>query len=592
MRILLLKRNKNNKNQLADREKKLLSSLQLSSTEHVEASLTMSSDPFQNGCSTEFAPPLTVNDKDDEEVVIPSHRPLPRMTRGARRVMKKLKKRLHQKVSTNFFQLTTEATESVITTAPPANEESTDTVTQNAALTGTTIWAKKELELRELQNQKSKLLLLYGPYLTSVDAASCTNLSPQEFQRKARQAQKEVVALDAKLETVTKEYHFLLFQHQPYLFAAQATDSPIPPMQRALAQDEASFLLDEYLDAPAPRDVQPPFKIGPYRFLPECLGSGSFGSVWKAEASNKTKRKSATVHAIKIIPKSRMKDWLSFQDMNQELTVLQQHTDHPNLLTYHETLHGPTNLYVVTELAHTSVWRYAAICSFQDVGQIVLGALRGLHHLHKAGWAHLDVKSENILLVRDNRQNGDHIMASHVRLCDFGFCHQTTAGDDETVPVLGSFGFTAPEIMFETARQNSLLARADVWSIGATIVELLWGHLSEDWMKSGYRGMGPERYSHFGGNCGQIDPVKSFTKTIHRHLEEQVLSIKTHQQAAQERQHRESELQGEELAWYEMVRDIMLVATPKQRWTASACLEHPLIQQAVQYERKVATGET
>lgn len=74
---------------------------------------------------------------------------------------------------------------------------------------------------------------------------------------------------------------------------------------------------------------------------------------------------------------------------------------------------------------------------------------------------HRDLKPSNILI-----QNGTY------KLADFGFCKPMEAAfGDVTTTMLGSPIYMAPEVLRGLSYDN----RADVWSLGAVMYELLVG---------------------------------------------------------------------------------------------------------------------
>ncbi|XP_014252104.1 dual specificity mitogen-activated protein kinase kinase 7-like [Cimex lectularius] len=100
------------------------------------------------------------------------------------------------------------------------------------------------------------------------------------------------------------------------------------------------------------------------------------------------------------------------------------------------------------------------------VGKVTLATVRALHYLKEMhGVIHRDVKPSNILL--DNRGN--------VKLCDFGISGHLVNSKADTKNA-GCTAYLAPErINPPDPLQPTYDIRADVWSLGITLVELATG---------------------------------------------------------------------------------------------------------------------
>ena len=83
--------------------------------------------------------------------------------------------------------------------------------------------------------------------------------------------------------------------------------------------------------------------------------------------------------------------------------------------------------------------------------------LDGLDYLHSQGIIHRDIKAANLLVTKDGA----------IKIADFGLAAAESAVDD----AMGTPYWMAPEVIELTGSTT----KADIWSVGCTVIELLTG---------------------------------------------------------------------------------------------------------------------
>ncbi len=101
------------------------------------------------------------------------------------------------------------------------------------------------------------------------------------------------------------------------------------------------------------------------------------------------------------------------------------------------------------------------------IARLLAGVARGVASLHDHLVLHRDLKPGNVLLEADGTP----------RVCDFGLLLPIDSADPGTLSdaIVGTLPYMAPE-QAAGGRGRPLSVRADIWSLGAILYELLTGH--------------------------------------------------------------------------------------------------------------------
>ena len=208
-----------------------------------------------------------------------------------------------------------------------------------------------------------------------------------------------------------------------------------------------------------------------YRIL-EKLGEGGMGEVYLAEDTRLGRRV-----ALKILPQAFAEDEVRMHRFEQEARAA-SNLNHPNIVTIYDIGHADSLHYIAAEfidgitlrdhISETEIKPLEAL-------EIAIGVASALDAAHQAGVVHRDVKPENIMLRRDGI----------VKVLDFGLAKWVEGDVDSsdvnavtkpmgvTQPgaVIGTYVYMSPE----QARGLPVDARADIWSLGCVMYEMIAG---------------------------------------------------------------------------------------------------------------------
>lgn len=195
------------------------------------------------------------------------------------------------------------------------------------------------------------------------------------------------------------------------------------------------------------------------------LGRGSYGVVRAALLST------GKVVAVKIVPVQHDEQRAhALTCVRQEVNLIST-LRHPNIIRFYGSRVVPSRqeIYIFMELAAhgslSSLARKFGALSERHARRYTRQILHGLAYLHAHHIIHRDVKGDNVLIDA----------AGTARLADFG-CSKALAGAVNRSragcgTLVGSPYWMAPEVI----RNEPYGTKADVWSVGCTVVEMLNG---------------------------------------------------------------------------------------------------------------------
>ena len=196
------------------------------------------------------------------------------------------------------------------------------------------------------------------------------------------------------------------------------------------------------------------------------LGEGSFGAVYKS-----LHKPTGAIVAVKVIPHGSS-GALEDEKIKGEIDILSR-CDSPYIVGYFECfIRPPTDkpgeMWIVMEYCEggsmTDLIEASAGAALPEdsIRAVCASIVLGLEYLHGvASVCHRDIKCGNVLLTEDG----------HVKLADFGVSAELSNTLNKRKTVVGSPYWMAPEVI----RESHYDGKADVWSLGITVIEMAQG---------------------------------------------------------------------------------------------------------------------
>lgn len=202
--------------------------------------------------------------------------------------------------------------------------------------------------------------------------------------------------------------------------------------------------------------------VGPYRMF-HLIRVGATYEIWAVQPLGEN-----VSYGMKWLPPGEKHTRQAANELKHEYNVGKS-LEHDSVIKTHDFGTGKDGTYLTMELFKTPNLKQQITEGVDRLHyrleKILTGAAMGLEYMHKQGWTHRDVKPDNYL-VNDNDE---------VRLIDFTIARKIPKGIGKLfggkAPVQGTYSYMSPEQI----RGKEVDARADIYSFGCMVYELMTG---------------------------------------------------------------------------------------------------------------------
>ncbi|ETW09048.1 CAMKK/CAMKK-META protein kinase [Aphanomyces invadans] len=299
-------------------------------------------------------------------------------------------------------------------------------------------------------------------YLTKEDFDEC--LLSERFQRVIQHAYIEKATRRAmrnkthKLLMHNRTTEYVHLNAESFTIAATA-DPPTVPVRHSAARETSTLRKHRLANGET--------VVNKYVIKGE-LGKGSFGTV-KLCANEED----GLLYAVKIMHKTFVQRMAnredSLQDALRREVAIMKKLDHRNVVRLVEVIDDPSSQKVYLVQEYVEKGNLAEVAGGAPLAEEVArkylrDLLCGLQYLHFHKVVHRDIKPENILVTSDDV----------AKIADFGAARMVMNEAETLTVAKGTPAFMAPEMFNVNAEYTG--PSVDVWSLGATLFMLVFGH--------------------------------------------------------------------------------------------------------------------
>ncbi|UKZ68929.1 uncharacterized protein TrAtP1_009947 [Trichoderma atroviride] len=204
------------------------------------------------------------------------------------------------------------------------------------------------------------------------------------------------------------------------------------------------------------------------------LGYGGCGSVWLQECVDG--KRGIDRRAVKVIPRMKLKDkkdnYVSELEAIAKFSQKRYSKCFVKFLGWYDD--DASNLYIAMEYFPLGdLQKYMdkpGLIDEADVREISFQVLEGLSYMHREGFAHRDIKPDNVLI-----RSQPPTSKWWVKISDFGISKRVEGPNKVVSSIKGTIPYMAPELLFhEPSSPNPVDHQAaDMWALGEMAYRLL-----------------------------------------------------------------------------------------------------------------------
>ncbi len=199
----------------------------------------------------------------------------------------------------------------------------------------------------------------------------------------------------------------------------------------------------------------------------QYIGSGGFAKVYKAFDHAKN-------HYVALKVADVRPEWKQFT-LLREVELVNKLPNHPNIARYDACYRFDMGVAGEIDFAILKFYEDGNLDQFisthtlspDDMHIIVRGILRGVSFLHNNNYVHRDLKSQNILVQRE-----DGVWTP--KITDFGLSRSLGAESTTNNSAIGlSYSYAAPEQI----QNRRIYKNVDIWAVGVILYKMVTGEL-------------------------------------------------------------------------------------------------------------------